>query len=341
MAQTDLSEKSKQADPISQAYGENSALKIPFWFLVVAVLLFGVRIYTKETQMRAAPGQGVAWITPVEFKREKDSGQLGKQDLVLYEFTADWCPPCKKRERTTFRNPETVKKINSNFIPVRVDLTTEAQSAQLETKILTDRFDVTRIPHCSITLKSGEFVCNDNYLFGDTFEEFLDRSITRARNVRAELLLGKGQFSEALACLTPAVVNGTQSVNPYSAGDYLMCHHLLTMLHRQAEIEPMMTNTYEATIKERVIHGITKPTDVHWLDNLNSYLRGQLTDEQLLAKIERGENESEMYLAIGLKHLRDGDMAKAKTNLNKSALLSAKSYRSDKVAENILKEIDK
>ena len=128
------------SNPISQAYDQNSTLNVPFWFLVIAVLLFSVRIYAKETQMKAAPGQGVAWITPTEYKQKQASGQLGPQDLVLYEFTADWCPPCKKRERTTFRNPAVVKKINTNYIPVRVDVTTQAQAAELETKLLTDKF---------------------------------------------------------------------------------------------------------------------------------------------------------------------------------------------------------
>jgi len=342
MAQTDTPGKSAPpANPVTQAYDQNSTLKVPFWFLVIAVLLFSVRIYAKETQMKAAPGQGVAWLTPVEFKQKKDSGQLGNQDLILYEFTADWCPPCKKRERTTFRNPQVVKLINTNYIPVRIDVTTEARAAEPETKLLTDKFNVDRIPHCEITLKSGESVANDTYLYGETFDEFLASSIKSANIVRAQLMLSRGKYKEALACLNPDVINGKKELYYYGTGDYIMCHHLLKMLHRDADIEPLIKNTFDTTLKARSGRGFMKQNTMHWLENLNSYLRGQETDEQAIANVERGEDEAGLYLAIGLKCLRDGDTEKAKKNLNKSALLGAKSYHSDKVAEYLLKELDK
>ncbi|MDQ5967615.1 MAG: Thioredoxin protein, partial [Cyanobacteriota bacterium erpe_2018_sw_39hr_WHONDRS-SW48-000098_B_bin.30] len=76
-----------------------STLAIPIWFIVIVCWLLSFRVYAKLTQATAPAGKGVAWVSPEQCEALlKKPGGPGK-DLVLYEFTADWCPPCKKRER--------------------------------------------------------------------------------------------------------------------------------------------------------------------------------------------------------------------------------------------------
>ncbi|MBI5248849.1 MAG: thioredoxin family protein, partial [Desulfomonile tiedjei] len=38
--------------------------------------------------------------------------------------SASWCTPCRELEDVTFRDPEVVKQAQSNFIMIKVDLTT-------------------------------------------------------------------------------------------------------------------------------------------------------------------------------------------------------------------------
>jgi len=155
MAQTDAAVTTAEAEQKTDSGGTNT-LKIPTWFIAVVLVLISVRVYAKLTQMAAPPGKGVEWITLTQLDKTPKP-EAGGKDLVLYEFTAAWCPPCQKRERIEFRSSKIIKQINTYFVPVRVDLTTRAQSELPEVKQICEKFDVSSIPRCVVALRSGEF----------------------------------------------------------------------------------------------------------------------------------------------------------------------------------------
>lgn len=44
-----------------------------------------------------------------------------KPRKVMIDFYTDWCAPCKRMDKTTFRNPEIVSFINQNYYVVKIN----------------------------------------------------------------------------------------------------------------------------------------------------------------------------------------------------------------------------
>lgn len=91
---------------------------MPRWFPVLTVLLLGARgvsgLYEREHP--AVPKSLVAWVDP------RDAEALSRERglPILYDFTADWCPPCQALDRGVFHKVDIAQGINQKFIPVRV-----------------------------------------------------------------------------------------------------------------------------------------------------------------------------------------------------------------------------
>ena len=49
--------------------------------------------------------------------------------LIMIDFMAEWCPPCKEMDKITFSNTNIIKKSNE-FIPVRIDVDKQQNIAE-------------------------------------------------------------------------------------------------------------------------------------------------------------------------------------------------------------------
>ena len=83
---------------------------VPWVLIAVAVLAAGVRLLAPEVVDR------VEWV-PLASAAEL-SRQTGRP--LMYDFTADWCSPCRRLERDLFANPRHAAWLSREFVPVRV-----------------------------------------------------------------------------------------------------------------------------------------------------------------------------------------------------------------------------
>ncbi len=91
-----------------------------FTVVLVALLCFGSMV----------PGIGAA-AEAVRWHNYDEGLALGKQQKkkILVHFYADWCGYCRKMARETFEAPEVVSYVNKHFVPVRVDIDKEKETA--------------------------------------------------------------------------------------------------------------------------------------------------------------------------------------------------------------------
>jgi len=95
----------------------------PMLLLVVAVVLLVLRavLGLREAPPQATPGplsgpDVVHWRTlEAGLAETRASGRP-----ILYDFTAEWCPPCRMMQREIFADPRAAAEIESRFVPVRV-----------------------------------------------------------------------------------------------------------------------------------------------------------------------------------------------------------------------------
>jgi len=84
-----------------------------FWlgFLVVSLAYAWYSFYV--------PTNHVKWVA--RFPKAQEVAKTSKKPMMLF-FTGAWCVPCKIVKREVFANPEVEKIINSEVVPVSIDI---------------------------------------------------------------------------------------------------------------------------------------------------------------------------------------------------------------------------
>jgi len=92
--------------------------------LVLACLALAVTAPARDVRAAAAE-DGIGWLSYRDGRaRALESGQL-----LLVNFTADWCVYCRKMKKETYTDPAVIAFVQEHFVPVMVDTQREQQIA--------------------------------------------------------------------------------------------------------------------------------------------------------------------------------------------------------------------
>ncbi len=139
------------------------------WLLLVPVALILGRVVGgmnvspvhHGTATESAAAGGVRWTSLAD--AEAEAKRTGKP--VLYDFNADWCPPCQAMKHQMFENPADARAIEAVVVPVSVvDRYKENGANPPEIEALQQRFQIYAFPTLIVlSPTTGRFVKREGF----------------------------------------------------------------------------------------------------------------------------------------------------------------------------------
>ncbi len=125
---------------------------------------------------RAARADNVAWHDFADGLKQAKSARK----LIVADFYATWCGPCKVMEKRTFRDPRVLARLR-DVVPVRVDAEETSERGGLKGIDLALRYAVEVYPTIVVVDGEGhELARNDGFMGPDEFLSWIDAVIERA-----------------------------------------------------------------------------------------------------------------------------------------------------------------
>jgi len=129
----------------------SSSRLVPRWMIALASVLILARIFAREWEERHPRVEHdiVPWRATLE-QAEREAAATGK--LILLEFSADWCGPCRVFDEEVLHDDAIAELISQRFVPFRV---MESEAGAIATPgydALQERFEVTGFPTLVVTL---------------------------------------------------------------------------------------------------------------------------------------------------------------------------------------------
>jgi len=139
------SQNQPESQPNHPAKQPSCACTMSPWRWLGLILLVIAAILLIGENKSGPTGNGVKWHDNYD-----QAAQIAQQQNkpLLLAFHASWCPPCKMMKKETYTNAEVINMIESNFVPIMVDVDSQ--------KKLVEKFNIVNgIPAYTIVKADG------------------------------------------------------------------------------------------------------------------------------------------------------------------------------------------
>lgn len=175
-----------------------STVHIPVWLAVAALsaLFLRIGIMGYEHLNPPSPDEGIQWLEASDIPETIPEGKL-----LLYDFSADWCQPCKLMQQTTFQDRTVVNQVKARFLPIEImnrkgeDLADADPGEELALK-----YKVRVYPTFVVALPDGYSVTEQmGYMHPQAFLKYLDHAEQSRDFARGKQDLLAGNYESAAA----------------------------------------------------------------------------------------------------------------------------------------------